>query len=473
MAAMAMPVVVSAKSDKRGVGENGFAIEQQFTPLMPGISWYYTWGNTPRSWYINNYDNYKEIDFVPMCWNDNFNEEGIRDYVKSHPNVKYLLGYNEPNFTAQANMTPSVAASKWPRVQALAKELNLKLVAPALNYSPNAPYQDPTKWMDEFVALVGNDAFDYVAIHNYGGLGVMKDLGGRFHERYGKDVWVTEFCYWPGGAGDVYVSPEMQIASMMESVEWLEKTDFIHRYAWFKATGHHNTSNKPNYGLIITENGYGERTLSPQGYAYVYMSDFDADKWYGVGESVPAKEYISSKTVVINKSNDTAEGASPVEISSIGAEGYMDWQFDVKDAGSYTLALRVSGYGEPTRFDPSFCVESVAADGSTTELRAKETFPLPNSDTEYVNLYLDNIELSAGKQTLRLQECGKPSGIRISSIMLSKTTGVGMNYVDDRGLVNVYSVDGRLMRQKVERNAAVEGMEPGLYIVGGKKVLVK
>ena len=76
--------------------------------------------------------------------NANYDADAIRDYVKSHPSCRYLLGFNEPNFTKQANMTPQKAAEEWTAVKALADELGLEIVAPAMNYSPNAPYQDPT-----------------------------------------------------------------------------------------------------------------------------------------------------------------------------------------------------------------------------------------------------------------------------------------------------------------------------------------
>lgn len=223
-------------SPKRGLSENQFAVEGQMKVFGDNVTWYYNWGNTPNRGLEDGVLNYEGIEYVPMCWNTNYNADAIREYCKNHPNTKYLLGFNEPNFTAQANMTPQQAADAWPAVQALAKELGLKLVAPALNYSPNAPYNQPTKWMDEFVALVGLDAFDYTAVHNYGGLGVMKTIAGDFHDKYGKDVWVTEFCLWPneGKAGDK-VTPEAQMASMAESLEWLETTPWIYRYAWFKA----------------------------------------------------------------------------------------------------------------------------------------------------------------------------------------------------------------------------------------------
>ena len=122
-----------AKSDKRGVSENQFSMGSMLEALEPGVTWYYNWGNTPGKGYENQVIDFEGIEFVPMCWNANYNADAIREYCKSHPQTKYLLGFNEPNFTAQANMTPQKAAEEWPKVKALADELGLKLVSQALN----------------------------------------------------------------------------------------------------------------------------------------------------------------------------------------------------------------------------------------------------------------------------------------------------------------------------------------------------
>ena len=111
-----------AKSFKRGVSGNNFALQEEFDVLIPGVSWFYNWGNTPNS-NIADVPGEETIEFIPMCWNANYNADGIREYCKAHPETKYLLGFNEPNFKAQANMTPEVAAEKWPAVKALADEL--------------------------------------------------------------------------------------------------------------------------------------------------------------------------------------------------------------------------------------------------------------------------------------------------------------------------------------------------------------
>lgn len=466
-------VSADAKSFKRGVGENQFYFVGQMEPLEPGVSWYYNWGNQPNEGTNNQIINYTGYEYIPMCWGA-YSEDKIRNYCKAHPETKYLLGFNEPNFKAQSNMTPAVAAEKWPAVQALAKELNLKLVSPALNYSPDAPYQDPMKWMEEFVALVGNDAFDYIALHNYGGFGVMQDLCTRFHERFGKDIWVTEWCYWPGGAGSVYVAPSTQIQSMIQSVEWLEKTPWIYRYAWFKAVGAYDGKNQPNYGLEITKNGEGLRELSPQGWVYVYMSDFNPDVWNNVNTTVAASEYIASSGIMLAK-GENPDCPRPIEISQINAGAWVQYQFDVPKAGAYKLVLTVSGQGEPTRFDPTFKINLVNTDGTEGAELAKKQFAISGDDTKYTQEYFD-LTLPAGRLTLRVSDANpyQPSGIHVSTLRLTEASGIeNVTVGHDNGLVDVYTMTGVKVASGVERAKATAGLTPGLYLVGNEKVLVK
>lgn len=464
---------LDAKSYKRGVSENNFGIVQQIDPFTPGVSWWYGWGVNPPSGVDNQVYDYTGLEFAPMCWSGNYDAEKIRTYCSAHPEVKYLLGFNEPNFTNQANMTPEAAAEKWPEVKALADELGLKLVAPALNYSPNPPYTDPTTWMDEFVALVGNDAFDFVAIHNYGGLGVMQELAARFHEKYGKPVWVTEFCYWPG-EGDTAVAVETQKNSMIETVEWLETTDYIYRYAWFKAKG----TSKQNYGLVDPSNGISDKDLTDLGYVYVYMSEFDKDKYYAPGETFSAVDYVASYGIGLDK-GAKADALKPIEVSRFNTGATADYQFDVPADGNYNLVLTISGIGEPDRFDPQIGVCTVNDDDTDGELLYDSgVFSLPGDDAKYVE-HRCYLNLKAGKQTLRLKDMrsGRPSGIRISSIRLVDAAGVENVAIEAAGdadaLVDVYTATGALVRRGVETSIATRDLPSGLYIVGNRKVFVR
>ena len=461
---------LNAKSAKRGVSENQFQFKAQMEALAPGVSWYYNWGNTAGRYLAN--EDYME--FVPMCWNRSYNADNIRTFVKEHPEVKYLLGFNEPNFTNQANMTPAAAAQQWPAVQALAKELGLELVAPALNYSPNPPYQSPTQWMDEFVALVGKDAFDYLAVHSYGGFGVMKDLATTFHERYGKPVWVTEFCYWPEeGNPNSTVAPESQIASMIQSVEWLEKTEWIYRYAWFKAVGNSSAATGPNYGLLMAGKAEDPRELSEQGKVFVYMSDFDESVFHPINTQVAASEFISQNGILLG-SNTDASVDCPIEITRFNAGASVDYQFDVPAAADYKLVLRVGGQGEPVRFDPSIGVYAVKDGEEAGELAAPRKFALPGTGSDYKTEEF-TLKLQAGKQTIRLRDTnpGQPSGIRISAISLENPDHSGIEDVAVEAAdtkVNVYNLQGMLLRHGVEPSDALTDLPAGTYIVGNKKI---
>lgn len=467
--ALCLSLGAMAKSPKRGVSENQFSMGSMLEALEPGVTWYYNWGNTPGKGFNNEVIDFEGIEFVPMCWNANYNAEAIREYCKTHPQTKYILGFNEPNFTAQANMTPQKAAEAWPAVQALAKELGLKIVAPALNYSPNPPYTDPLKWMDEFVALVGLDAFDYTAVHNYGGIGVMKTIAGNFHQRYGKDVWVTEFCYWPNeGNNNDYVSPETQIGEMAEALQWLETTPWIFRYAWFKAIGNSNSNKGPNYGLLQHEGSSSDPwTLSPQGKVYVGLGDFNPEVWHPTGQEVSAIDFVENSLSGLGVSED-ASSPSGVDVTRFNSGAALTWQFNVPQPGYYNVTLKVAGFGEPTRFDPKVQWALVEGD-KETPLSDVLDIALPNSDSQYVD-YRSAVQLPAGNVKLRLKDTApyQPSGLKISTIRLDYAAGVediiSEGFASDAA---IYNLQGICLGKG---EGAWQSLPKGIYIVDGKKV---
>ncbi len=60
-------------------------------------------------------------------------------------------------------------------------------------------------------------------------------------------------------------------------------------------------------------------------------------------------------------------------------------------------------------------------------------------------------------------------------VEVGTTTGVKDLNIDtaDNGPVDVYNMNGQLIKQNVERSEATNGLPGGIYIVGGKKVIVK
>ena len=474
-----------AKSFKRGVSENGFGLREEFDALMPGVSWFYNWGNLPNA-NIADVPGEETIEFIPMCWNANYNADGIREYCKAHPETKYLLGFNEPNFKAQANMTPETAAAAWPAVKALADELGLELVGPAVNYSPDGPENDPFTWYANFVNLVGIDAFDYIALHCYsGGTSGMQDMIDRFYGLYGKKIWLTEFSM--GGDGGINVgSPEAQISSMVQQLEYLEKSDKVFRYSWFIAKG--TTTRSPYIGLIVPKNGYGERELTEVGKVYVYMTDFDETVYHGVDDVVSATEYISSQSLVLG-SNADSQNPGELEITQFNSGAYADYQFDIPSAGEYTLTLRVSGQGEPTRFDPTIAIYSVDENGEQLATLAEATqFALSGDDAVFGNVAF-KLQLQAGKQRIRIADTNpfQPSGMHISSLSFKEGFGGVESVVAnsgeftcavDGGILHVYGAAVALRGEVYDLNGRlvasgafdgnmmpVDGLAGGMYIL--------
>ena len=61
------------------------------------------------------------------------------------------------------------------------------------------------------------------------------------------------------------------------------------------------------------------------------------------------------------------------------------------------------------------------------------------------------------------------------NVEVGTTTGVNDINLDntDNGPVDVYNMNGQLIRHNIQRNEATTGLPSGIYIVGGKKVIVK
>ncbi|MBR4562999.1 MAG: hypothetical protein IKO26_00915 [Paludibacteraceae bacterium] len=262
-----------SKSAKRGVGYNFAQFPtEDVSALAPYISWCYNWGLQPSSEEISHLLGNAGIEYIPMAWNG-ANEAQIRTYKQSHPQCEYILAFNEPNLTDQANMTPQQAAEKWPALKTLAGELNLKIVSPAMNYGTLAGYSDPEKWLDEFFALVPKTDMCAIALHCYmGSAGAMYNYIHKF-DKYDMPIWMTEFCSWDRPAPS---SVDAQIDYMNEAVVMLEADSNVERYAWFIPRANGAVNSYP-YMQLLSKTDIG--ALSQQGEVYAGISSFDKNVW--------------------------------------------------------------------------------------------------------------------------------------------------------------------------------------------------
>ncbi len=143
------------KSEKRGLGY-GYHSQKDLEALAPGLVGGTTGFSQPDAGFgilISN----PEWPMCPWPGMGILTKQRPLIFLKRDPEVEYLLGFNEPNFKDQANMTPSQAAAKWPELEELASRFDLKLIGPAVNYCGNCvsengtTYSDPIVYLDDFL----------------------------------------------------------------------------------------------------------------------------------------------------------------------------------------------------------------------------------------------------------------------------------------------------------------------------------
>lgn len=451
LAAVAMPCSMDARSLKRGIGwdEKTQALSNNPVDLMlPGISWIYNWGETP----IGTADHLGTpggLTFIPMAWGRDFNEAAIRKYLTDHKDVKYLLGFNEPNFSAQSNMTPAEAATLWPKLEKIADDFNLKLVAPALNFtgeSVGGRVWGIYDWLDEFIREYKSKnnrlpKMDCLALHCYMNwysattwfatqymysdifkdgndtkypnlvevLNGVKAATGQFPR-----MMLTEFCSWEGDKDGFVTNVDTQIDQMTQRIQKLELSDLVEGYAWFMANS--EAAQYPYMSVFQTNDANSD--LSTLGKVYVHMSSFDRDKYYKPGETIPAVEYVDATTdEQMVRLRPNTEAGSPLPLLAILTAGVPEssryssasYLIDVPRRGTYTFTLHARTTG--------------AKVGISTSNTAGETELLLVGHPASWADYSVDITLPPGKSTVRITNLS-PDPVSINSWRFGKDSGI-------------------------------------------------
>ncbi|MGB5928346.1 MAG: glycosyl hydrolase [Cyclobacteriaceae bacterium] len=318
------------KSQKRGLGYGSHS-EADMAAISQGISWWYNWFHQPDAQVQDMYQNY-DVEFVPMAWNGGFNEQAMRDWLLAHPEAEYVLGWNEPNFLEQANMTPSQAAAEWPRLEAIADEFNLKIVSPAMNFCGNCvtengtTYTDPIEYLDDFFAACTDCRVDAISIHAYmGHVSAVEWYVGLF-KKYGKPIWMTEFANWENDP-----TLDEQKRYLVQAVDYMENDPDVERYAWF--TGRH--TGPPYIGLLDQQSG----VLTELGQIYVNMPVHDPAYYHAVPGLIEAENYTVMSGV---RPEPTEDENGFLNLSEIEAGDWIDFNVNAASGGTFDVDFRVA-----------------------------------------------------------------------------------------------------------------------------------
>ncbi|GHV87702.1 hypothetical protein AGMMS50267_00620 [Spirochaetia bacterium] len=338
---------------KRGISYNfdKGPPEADMAVLSPAVKWYYDWKiATPEA--VDQAAMKYHLAHIPMAWND-VDVERLREYKKAHPEIEYLLAYNEPNLKDQANMTPAEAAEKWPHLVAVARELNLKIVSPAMNYGTMSGYSDPVKWLDDFFEQPGvsPDDISALALHCYmPNAGAVKWYIERF-SKYEKPVWMTEFCAW-GRDLPADFSEQGQMDFMSDVITFLELNPVVERYAWFYPRADGDNTKRP-YNKLLTHTDPPE--LTALGKVFVNMSTCDPAVYASRGQQIEAEQFTNcnvsdwlgvkgfSRSVRYRPTTDTGGNgggiAGGLDIYDFTQDMWVEYQVDLSKAAS-SLTLR-------------------------------------------------------------------------------------------------------------------------------------
>jgi hypothetical protein len=220
------PAPIATPAIHKGVALNPFDGTAQAL-ADSGSTWYHNWTSSSGA-----VARPQGVEYVPTIWGSGSVTDA--ELGAAAREGKNLLGFNEPDSSTQANMTPEQALDLWPRLQAT----GLRLGAPAV--AANA--EVPGGWLDRFMqgAAARGLRVDFIPVHWYGsdfGPGAADQLAGylqRVHDRYQKPVWLTEYALidWSQGAPR-YPSEQEQTAFIQSSTNKLDALDFVERYAWF------------------------------------------------------------------------------------------------------------------------------------------------------------------------------------------------------------------------------------------------
>ncbi|WP_010419194.1 glycosyl hydrolase [Anaerophaga thermohalophila] len=469
---------VDNRNFKRGYGF-GNHTQADMEALSAGTTWWYNWWYRPDATdnIINVYQDYG-MEFVPQAWNANFDEAGLRQYLNEHPDVKYIMGFNEPNFKAQANLTPAQAAAEWHKIEAIAEDYNLKIVGPALNYSPDAPYYDPFQWMDEFLEecdALGGCHFDYVNVHSY--MNNVDALRWYLNEwkKYGKPIWLTEFCAWDGI--ETTVTPEYQQNFMIEALELLDNDPDVYRYAWFTA----KSTGIPYNSLLGTTPGelttlgliYTDQYTIPQS-DYITIRVIDKTKGEVTNSAVWPDQsvytWLGNTTTWVGLNNmppGTMEG-NWIGMYS-GVEGGNLEKNEEEWIWSYTF---IPTKGLTYNWNPGIWIDEARTENSLQNIHVGRN----------LEFTVDNEGVATGELTLVIEDANNATPVESTSATgineksrFNKVTNIAPNPANDRVFifspfqikhVQIYNLTGELeISQDTNGSVFVGQLSSGQYIM--------
>lgn len=207
----------------KGIGYSNSTTAARGQISSLNVAWHYNWEPSTSL---------TTPPFTPMVKNAKrlLEQNAIGKLTTQLPQTraKNLLGFNEPDYATQANMTVDQAISLWPQLQ----KTGLRLGSPAT-------IKVTSPWLKEFMAKAKLRGLrvDFMTMHCYGWPNVDDFLGKvkTLHELYGKPIWVTEYAVADFEATATKRSRYSRAQTedfMRGTVAGMRAMPYVERFAW-------------------------------------------------------------------------------------------------------------------------------------------------------------------------------------------------------------------------------------------------
>jgi len=221
---------------------------------------------------------------------------------------KHLLGFNEPDISSQANMSPASAADTWMKEIHPYAAKGVKLGSPAVAWNLD--------WTASFLAELKKRGghVDFVTVHWYGSyqdIATFKKFVSTAHSRFGYNIWVTEL----GVTSASKASQQQTKEFMMSAFSWMDSTGYVDRASWFGCF----EASKPPDAYATAKNALlkDAGSLSDLGFWYGYTSQPDrrADDLKSRHHAIAAR--LADAAADAQPAEEEDDGVPPVHCDEI------------------------------------------------------------------------------------------------------------------------------------------------------------
>jgi len=220
-------------------------------------SWYFDWSTSP-----DGITSPPGVAFVPDIWGNA--DVTPADLAQARQDGRYLLTFNEPDSSSQANMTVAQALADWPQLEAT----GMLLGSPAVQDDAATP----GSWLDQFMAGAKARGYrvDFIAVHWYAqgfdpaaSVSELKAYLQAIYQRYHLPIWLTEFGMVQFGSPATYPTDAEQSAFLAGAASMMASLGYVQRYAWFALPVTTGPAGDGNLGLFS-----GGPVVTAQGRAF-------------------------------------------------------------------------------------------------------------------------------------------------------------------------------------------------------------